>query len=178
MKTYQDSTGTSNLLEQYDPEECQSSEATWLPVTWQAAPPWNVPLHHRATESMFHWLPDHEPAPRPDCAKAPISSARDYIEQHYREKLSLEHLAEALRLPVSRLDRLFAETTGIAFHDYVAGVRVEKAKNLLLNPNYYFTEIAFELGFGSIREFNRVFTRMVGEPPNAYRQRLNCPRLR
>jgi AraC-like DNA-binding protein len=41
-----------------------------------------------------------------------------------------------------------------------------------LNPNYYITEIASELGFESLGHFNQAFTRMVGEPPHAYRTRL------
>jgi AraC-like DNA-binding protein len=51
-------------------------------------------------------------------------------------------------------------------------VRVDKAKNLLLNPNYYFSEIASELGFESLGQFNEAFKRIVGEPPRAYCTRL------
>jgi AraC-like DNA-binding protein len=50
--------------------------------------------------------------------------------------------------------------------------RVERAKNLLLNPHYEITEIASELGFESLRQFNRAFRRWAGESPQSYRARL------
>jgi AraC-like DNA-binding protein len=51
----------------------------------------------------------------------------------------------------------------------VSRTRIEKAKNLLLNPNLRVSEIAFEVGFQSLTHFNRVFKRIVGESPTEYR---------
>jgi AraC-like DNA-binding protein len=51
-------------------------------------------------------------------------------------------------------------------------VRVEKAKNLLLNPNLRISEIAYEVGFQSLTHFNRVFKRVVGQSPTDYRAEL------
>jgi Helix-turn-helix domain len=78
------------------------------------------------------------------------------------------------RLPDNELpsQQVMRKTTGMDFCDSLACVRVEKAKNLLLNPNYYFSEIASELGFESLGQFNEVFKRIVGEPPRVYCTRL------
>ena len=60
---------------------------------------------------------------------------------------------------------------------YVSRVRVEKAKNLLLNPNARVSEVAYEVGFQSLTHFNRVFRKIVGESPTEYRKRLTHPHV-
>ena len=55
--------------------------------------------------------------------------------------------------------------------DYVARERIERAKNLLLNPNLRVSEIAYEVGFQSLTHFNRVFRRIVGRTPTEFRGR-------
>ena len=58
----------------------------------------------------------------------------------------------------------------------VGRVRVEKAKLQLLNPNLRVSEIAFEVRFGSLTHFNRVFREVVGQSPSDYRESLPKPR--
>ncbi|MBL9168839.1 MAG: helix-turn-helix domain-containing protein [Verrucomicrobiales bacterium] len=55
--------------------------------------------------------------------------------------------------------------------------RIEKAKNLLLNPHYRLGEIAEHLGFRSITQFNRCFEHIAGQSPTAYRQMLGQPNI-
>jgi AraC-like DNA-binding protein len=52
---------------------------------------------------------------------------------------------------------------------------VEKVKNLLLNPHKRISEAAYETGFQSLSQFNRVFRKLAGESPTAYRQALHGP---
>ncbi len=59
------------------------------------------------------------------------------------------------------------------FAHYVCCIRVEKAKNLLLNPNYRISEVAYEVGFQSLTHFNRVFKSVAGQSPTEYRQQLS-----
>jgi AraC-like DNA-binding protein len=66
----------------------------------------------------------------------------------------------------------FRKHTGLNFTDFVARLRVERAKELLLNPNLRVSEIAYEVGFQSLTHFNRVFRRVVGKSPTAYRGKL------
>ena len=62
--------------------------------------------------------------------------------------------------------------TGINFTNYLSRLRIEKAKNLLLNPNLRVSEIAFEVGFQSLTHFNRVFKKVLGLSPTDYREQL------
>jgi AraC-like DNA-binding protein len=67
---------------------------------------------------------------------------------------------------------MFKKATGLHFTEYLSRVRIEKAKNLLLNPNLRISEIAFQVGFQSLTHFNRVFRRIVGRAPTDYRKSL------
>jgi YesN/AraC family two-component response regulator len=67
---------------------------------------------------------------------------------------------------------MFKKATGLTFTDYLGRVRVERAKGLLLDPNRRISEVAYEVGFGSLTHFNRIFRKLVGESPTDYRERV------
>src|SRR5690606_1065132 len=69
--------------------------------------------------------------------------------------------------------KAFRKATGMTFTDYLARVRVEKVKNLLLNPQRRVSEAAYAAGFQSLSQFNRVFRRIAGESPTVFRDRLH-----
>ncbi len=68
--------------------------------------------------------------------------------------------------------KMFKKATGITFTDYLSRVRIEKAKNLLLNPNMRISEIAYAVGFQSLTHFNRMFHKLAGRSPTEYRETL------
>ena len=104
-----------------------------------------------------------------------IMKAKAYIREHQSEELSLGQVARAVNTSTYYFCKVFKKATNINFTDYVSRVRIEKAKNLALNPNLRISEIAFEVGFQSLTHFNRVFKRITGMSPTQYRAQL--PRL-
>lgn len=107
-------------------------------------------------------------------AEAPmITRARSYITENHEKDLSLQEVAKAVNTSAFYFCKMFKRSTGITFTDYLARVRVEKVKNLLLNPHKRVSEAAFETGFQSLSQFNRVFRKITGESPSAYRQHLH-----
>jgi AraC-like DNA-binding protein/ligand-binding sensor protein len=102
-----------------------------------------------------------------------ITKAKKFIEEHQTEEMSLTDVAKAVNTSSFYFCKIFRKFTGINFTDYVARLRIERAKNLLLNPNLRISEIAFEVGFQSLTHFNRVFKRILGQSPTDYRQQLN-----
>ena len=68
--------------------------------------------------------------------------------------------------------KIFHKSTGLKFTDYVARVRLEDAKQKLLNPNLRISEIAYEVGFYSLTQFHRSFQRIFGQSPSEYRAQL------
>jgi AraC-like DNA-binding protein len=98
-----------------------------------------------------------------------IARARQYITEHSTEAISLGQTARAAQTSVCHFCKLFRKHTSLTFTEFVSRVRVEKAKRLLLNPNLRVSEIAFEVGFQSLTNFNRMFKRIVRRSPTDYR---------
>ncbi len=101
-----------------------------------------------------------------------ITRAKEYIQEHQTENLRLGHVAKAVNTSTFYFCKMFKKATGINFTDYLSRVRIEKSKNLLLNPNLRVSEIAFEVGFQSLTHFNRVFKKVLGQSPTEYRAQL------
>ncbi len=101
-----------------------------------------------------------------------ITRAKLYIREHQTEDLSLGQVARAVNTSTFYFCKMFKKVTGINFTDYLSRLRIEQARNLLLNPNLRISEIAYEVGFQSLTHFNRVFKRIVGQSPTAYRTQL------
>lgn len=108
-----------------------------------------------------------------DSEPAQITRARQYIEANSSEDLCLADVARQAGMSTFYFCKMFRKVTGVHFARYVSRVRVEKAKNLLLNPNYRVSEIAYEVGFQSLTHFNRVFKSIAGQAPTEYRQQLS-----
>lgn len=101
-----------------------------------------------------------------------IRRAKEFIQEHQAEDISLGQVAKAVNTSTFYFCKMFKKITGINFTDYLSRVRIEKSKNLLLNPNLRVSEIAFEVGFQSLTHFNRVFKRVLGQTPTDYRAQL------
>jgi AraC-like DNA-binding protein len=98
-----------------------------------------------------------------------IWKSRRFIEEHAGEELSLARVAKAVSISPTHLSEKFKEVTGFNFVDYVARTRFERACALLSDAGVRISEIAFEAGFQSLSQFNRVFKKLSGKSPRAYR---------
>jgi AraC-like DNA-binding protein/ligand-binding sensor protein len=105
-----------------------------------------------------------------------VHKAREYINQHKMEPLSLAAVAKAAGASVFHFCKVFRKSTGLKFTDYVARVRLEDARTQLLNPNRRISEVAYDVGFQSLTQFNRMFKRVFGQSPTEFRDRLNGKR--
>ncbi len=92
-----------------------------------------------------------------------------YMSDHYRESISLGQAAEALYVNKYHLSRLFSGAMKMNFNDYLNSLRINAAVQLLDSTDLPVTKIAYEVGFGNVRTFNRAFLKQVGAPPRAYR---------
>jgi AraC-like DNA-binding protein len=99
-----------------------------------------------------------------------IWKARKFIGEHSNEELSLKRVARAVNISGNYLSEKFKEVTGVNFVEYVARVRFEKACDLLENADRRISEIAFAVGFQSLSQFNRIFKKLSGKSPTAYRR--------
>ena len=93
-----------------------------------------------------------------------------YICTHYREPITCSDIAKAVGYHESYVSRVVRKMMKISICEYIHSLRVEDAKELLMQTNQSVTDIAEELGFGSIRTFNRVFLEKTGMSPRDYRK--------
>lgn len=109
-------------------------------------------------------------------AESPFTRrAKAYVEEHQADPLNLEEVSRALHVSTFYFCKMFKKATGLTFTDYLSRVRVERAKALLLDPHRRISEVAYEVGFGSLTHFNRVFRRLVGQSPTDYREKVPHP---
>jgi len=102
-----------------------------------------------------------------------VARAKVFITEHQSEDLSLSEVARAVNMSAFYFCKVFKQATGLTFTDFLARIRVEKVKNLLLDPHKRISEVAFSAGFQSLSQFNRVFRKIAGEAPTAYRERAH-----
>jgi AraC-like DNA-binding protein len=102
-----------------------------------------------------------------------VQKAREYIDNHKTEVLSLSAVARAAGASVFHFCKLFHKSTGTNFTDYVSRARIQDAKARLLNPNLRISEVAYDVGFQSLTQFNRTFRRIFGQSPTEYRANVS-----
>lgn len=100
-----------------------------------------------------------------------IARAKQFIDEHQDEDISLPDVAQSVNTSTFYFCKMFKKATGINFTEYLSRVRVEKAKNLLLNPNSRVSEVAYRVGFQSLTHFNRVFRKLTGQSPTEFRRK-------
>lgn len=91
-----------------------------------------------------------------------------YVREHYQDKLTLGQVAEALGISSGYLSTVFSKHVGESFSNYVAEVKVEKAKELLKEHRYMMYEISDQLGFENPFYFSKVFKKFAGVSPKEY----------
>ena len=104
-----------------------------------------------------------------DHANPAVAKALKYINLHLKEKLPVSRVARHVHLSDDHFSRLFKRKTGETFTGYVHRMRIASACRMLRNTALPVTDIAFESGFESIPHFNRLFRRLVGRSPSAFR---------
>lgn len=95
-----------------------------------------------------------------------------FMEQHYRERLTLTHLAKAENLTTAYVSRIFGELFNMPFQEYLSELRLRKAMPLLLNPNMYLVDVCMECGFSDTRYLNAVCQKKYGCSAVQLRDRL------
>lgn len=94
----------------------------------------------------------------------------EYCEDHYAEPLTLGEVAEQVHLSKYYISRLFNQKLKLSFSDYLNMLRVRRATRLLEKTDKKIADISEDVGFGSIRSFNRAFLGIMKMTPIAFRQ--------
>ena len=98
-----------------------------------------------------------------------VAEAVGYIEEHYRERLSIGDVASSVRMSVFHFSRQFKKETGYSPYEFILKTRIDRAKSLLKNTDMRIKEIAYELGFSSESSFIYAFEKNTGISPGTFR---------
>jgi len=101
--------------------------------------------------------------------KLVLRKAIDYINEHYTEQITLNDVAENVYVSSYYISRMFKKELGKNFVDYLNGLRMEKAKELLKDPKYKTYLIAELVGIPDAHYFSRLFKKHEGVTPTEYR---------
>ena len=98
--------------------------------------------------------------------RAEISS---FIDAHYREEISMQDAAAALRYSDAYFCKLFKQCFKVNFSAYLNEYRVNKARQLVLDPRLSLKDVGAAVGYSDANYFTRVFKRLTGQTPSEYR---------
>ncbi len=100
-----------------------------------------------------------------------IMLAKQYINQHYNDNISLVEVADYLNISPQYLSTLFKKYTGENFINYITDLRIENSKRLLEQANLRVYEIAYKVGYVDSKHYIKVFKKLNGVTPNEYREK-------
>ncbi|MBH5318418.1 AraC family transcriptional regulator [Paenibacillus sp. GSMTC-2017] len=99
-----------------------------------------------------------------------VAQALKYMEEHYKEQLTLDSLVEMLGCGASQLLRSFKNQVKTSPIDYLIQIRINKAKSLLITTDFTLKEIADNVGYSDSYYFSRLFKKQVGVSPTQFKE--------
>lgn len=106
-----------------------------------------------------------------------LDRAIDYIRAHFREKISVEKLAQQLHLSPRQLHRKFVETFGIGPQAFILKLRIQAACDALQDENQLIADVAVAVGFCDQSALTQAFHRLLGITPRQYQLQFRLRRL-
>lgn len=115
----------------------------------------------------------HNPIPSELKFRAPqanrVHLAKVFVEDHYYETIRVKKVAEFCGMSLAAFTRCFKHEYDMTFRQYLTRFRMDKAKQMLCNPNASVTDVVFAVGFNDPSYFTRIFRRYIGSCPSCYR---------
>lgn len=99
-----------------------------------------------------------------------VDIAREYINEHYYENLTLNEVAEKVGITAGYLSTLFSQQMDCSFIDYLNEVRIEHACSYLQQNYLKAYEIAYKVGYHDDKYFSKVFRKVTGMSPSEYKR--------
>ena len=102
-----------------------------------------------------------------------VRRAKEYVYKHFHEKLTVEAIAESLKVSVPYLTRVFKEAENVTLKQYIQKERIKRAKSMLRYSEDSIQSVAQYLGYASQSHFTEVFRRSTGMTPLCYRNQYS-----
>ncbi len=101
-----------------------------------------------------------------------VRRAKNYISEHYTEKISLQGIADELNISFGYLSKCFKQVEGIPLTAYLLNYRLEKAKELMRLQKNNISEVCFQVGFTDPNYFSKCFKNHTGLSPKEFCQKI------
>lgn len=118
-------------------------------------------------EKLFQTVPGEN---RPYSLR--VRNILNYIQSNFQQDISLETIADTFWIHKVYLAKIFKQETGRSVNEYIRNVRIEKAKELLLNEHIKINDIVTACGFNNPQTFYTLFKKYVGMKPGEYREQM------
>ncbi len=99
-----------------------------------------------------------------------VQDAITHIRGHFSQSITRDEIASRLQCSPAHFSRVFAQTTGYTFKDFLLQCRLEKAKELLRQSRLQVSEIALAVGYEDPFQFSKIFRKRTGTSPRQYRE--------
>jgi YesN/AraC family two-component response regulator len=134
-------------------------------------------LRHADKQRRKNILPGSETAVRPGMPHSAVTPSQylkiqqavRFINDNYRTDICLDTVAWEVRMSPAHFSRTFKKVMSLSYQDYLNSRRITKANNLLRTSAQSVTEIAISLGFADPTGFGRIFKKLTGHTPSAFR---------
>ena len=120
-------------------------------------------------ESYIHYLLDRYGETTRESFDVLIENIKSYIDENLLHDFSMSDLSTVFNYNEKYLGRLFRQKTGTTIKEYCNIAKIKKAKRLLQDSQSTIAAIAGQVGYNNVTYFNRIFKRITGVSPQAYR---------
>jgi YesN/AraC family two-component response regulator len=114
------------------------------------------------TSDGYNWQLNH-------CEKDRLAGVYKYVKENFKGNISLNTIANISNLTPQSFCRLFKKRTSKSFIEYLNEVRIASACKYLLNTDWSISEIAYNCGYKTVSNFNKLFKSITGSSPKIYR---------
>ncbi|MDF2723384.1 MAG: AraC family transcriptional regulator, partial [Paenibacillus sp.] len=119
-------------------------------------------------QELMSWIFHHTRQEGKEDSRAAMDRTRRYVESHYSESITIEQLARMAEISPKYYVSLFKKTYGKTAIDYLTEVRVNMAKQLMLQEGVRLKDVAYQVGYNDEFYFSRMFKKEVGVSPTVY----------
>lgn len=96
----------------------------------------------------------------------------EYIARNYSQDVTLKNVSDNFGIGVRKINEILVRQVGMNFSDYLDRVRINNACKMLLETNQSITDIAYSVGYGTIKTFNRKFINRTLKTPSEFRKQI------
>ena len=99
-----------------------------------------------------------------------LKKIRDFVNENYAEEIPLQKAAQIAAMERTYFSTFFRQKVGITFSEWLRLLRVSRAIEMISTSNYSISHVAFAVGFGDLRTFERAFKQYTGKTPSEFKR--------